>query len=172
MCARQPQESFEKKKYLKRITTVFDLFIWFLNSKFWMHASALSLFVCYFKITFARNTRTHVHSRSPTTTCRSSIKTTSSKRCRSALTSQSRVSRRPQALWFICLNAVTHSFTNWPEIPRLAVLKKQILTIRDLLVKIKRRKKDVKMSHMSTVNEKEFSALPFFTSFKFYNKHF
>ena len=59
MCARQPQESFEKKKYLKRITTVFDLFIWFLNSKFWMHASALSLFVCYFKITFARNTHTH-----------------------------------------------------------------------------------------------------------------
>ena len=76
MCARQPQETptlfstaryravlipkfWKEKVFEANNDSVFDLFIWFLNSKFWMHASALSLFVCYFKITFARNTHTH-----------------------------------------------------------------------------------------------------------------
>ena len=78
MCARQPQETptlfstaryravlipkfWKEKVFEANNDSVFDLFIWFLNSKFWMHASALSLFVCYFKITFARNTHTHTH---------------------------------------------------------------------------------------------------------------
>ena len=49
----------------KSIWSELRLCFWFvylvLNGKFWMHASALSLFVCYFKITFARNTPMFIH---------------------------------------------------------------------------------------------------------------
>ena len=83
-------------KYLKRISDCFYLFIWFPTDSFGcMHRHWMCFFVCYLKShTLAAHTFIHSFTHAPTTTCRSLIKTTSSKWCPSALTSPSRSAHR------------------------------------------------------------------------------
>ena len=63
MCARQPQESFEKKKYLKRITTLFliCLFGFWTASFGCMHRLWVCLFVTLKLHSLATHTHTHTH---------------------------------------------------------------------------------------------------------------
>ena len=108
-----------KRKYLKRISdTVFDLFIWFWTNSFGcMHRLRLFVTLKSYMLATHTHTRTLIHSfihsftHAPTTTCRSSIKTTSSKWCGSASTP-------PEASigFMVYVFESCNTLTCWPEL--------------------------------------------------------